>query len=107
MAEPLRRIGDGGAMITAGRRRNARLRHRAREQIVERPARLERAGVLQKLELESERILQWQTEIGRIDANDRRAANMRLDARISRPNVILPDHMMLSSFTARRSAIRS
>src|SRR6185312_12398863 len=53
-AELHRRIRDRRAVVAARCRDDARLRQAAREQAVERAARLERSGVLQVLELEDE-----------------------------------------------------
>ena len=54
VAEPVRGERRGDSVIAARRRRHARLGHRARQQVVERPARLERAGMLGQFELETD-----------------------------------------------------
>ena len=58
-------------MVAAGRRDHAGLRHVAGQQIGERAARLERAGMLKKLELERQRMA-GKAELGAIDLHHRR-----------------------------------
>ena len=53
-SEPAGSIGDGDPMIPAGRRDYPGLGDGARQKIVERAARLERPGVLEKLQLQRE-----------------------------------------------------
>jgi hypothetical protein len=83
-AELLRRIGDGGAMVAARGGGAARGRGRAGKKIVERAARLERAGMLQALKL-----LRQGRGAGdrRGGFKDRRATDMRRDLRMRRADV--------------------
>ena len=54
-AEAHRGVGDGSAVIAAGRRDHAGRRHLAQQQVGEGAARLERSRVLEELELERQR----------------------------------------------------
>jgi hypothetical protein len=59
-----------------------------RQQVVERPARLERSGVLEQLELERE-TAGPQSEIRGVHVHDRRAPDVRLDALVRLANLVL------------------
>jgi len=81
LAELARGIGHRRTVVAAGSSDYARLRHLAREQIGERAAHLERAGVLQQLELEAE-LRHTQAEVARRHLDDRRAPDIRADQRV-------------------------
>ena len=71
-------IGDGEAVIAAGRRDDAGRGHLARQEIIERSAWLERSGMLQELEFQH----QWtiDPERPRLDRDHRRFADVSADA---------------------------
>ena len=77
-AEPHGGVRDGGAVIAARGGHHARRRDRAREQVGERAPRLERARVLEQLELQGQREL-GEAEVGAIQLHDGRHADVGLD----------------------------
>jgi hypothetical protein len=68
-------------MIAARGRHDAGRRHLAQQQVGERAARLERAGVLQVLQLAHQRE-RGQAEVGAADLERGRAADVRQDRRV-------------------------
>jgi hypothetical protein len=89
-AEPLRRIGDRRAMIAAGGRDHAGRGYLAQQQIGKGAARLERAGMLQQFQLESDR-QRRQAEIGEIGGKQRCAADIGADHGFGRRNALARD----------------
>ncbi len=86
-----RGVGDRGAVVAARRRDHAGRRHRAGQQIGEGTARLERARMLQLLELEGQccapktEIL---PEIGAVELDHGRAPDIRPDHALGRGDVV-------------------
>jgi hypothetical protein len=78
VAERARRMRHRDAVIAAGRGRNARRRHVPRQEIVERPARLERSAMLEQFELERGRLRL--PEQARLGLDHRRASDMGRNA---------------------------
>ena len=78
---PLRGERDGGAVVAAGRGGDSSGRNVAQQEVGERTARLERAGVLQQFQLEHDR-LGSETEVGAGDVCDRRPAHVRFEQRV-------------------------
>ena len=68
-------------MVAAGRGDDTRGRHRAREQVREGAAGLERSGPLQQLQLHDHARLR-ETEVGACHLDDRRPANVGLNKRV-------------------------
>ena len=89
-AQAHRRVGDGGAVVTAGGGRHADRGQRAQEQIGERAPRLERSGVLQELELERERKGR-KPEVRAAEGERRRDAHVRRDDGAHRLDALLVD----------------
>jgi hypothetical protein len=85
-----RRIGDGGAVIAARRRGDTSRGHLAHEQVGEGAARLERSGMLQQLELEADGG-RAEAELGAIDLDDGRAADVRPDEPLGRRDSLAID----------------
>jgi hypothetical protein len=73
-----RRVRDGGAVIAARGRDDAGLRDRSRQEIRECAARLEGAGALRQFQLQRDAV-SWHAEIGAVDVDDGRAADVGRD----------------------------
>src|SRR5215472_17535272 len=69
--------GDGNAVVSARRGRDAHLRHIAHQQIGKRAASFEGAGVLEGFQLEGERAGGGEAEIAGINGNGWRAPYVR------------------------------
>ncbi len=82
--EPPRGERDGDAVVAAGRGRDAGARHGAGHEVVERAARLERARVLEQLELEGERGF---AEGARVRREERCAPDVGRDEVVGREDV--------------------
>ena len=80
-AELHRRIRHRGAVVAAGGRDDAGGRRLSQQQIGEGAARLERAGVLEELELQRERD-RADAELVAADRDHRRPPDVRLDQRV-------------------------
>ena len=100
----MRGIGDGRAVIAARRGDDARRRHLARQEIGEGAARLERAGVLQKLKLERQPP-EGKPEIARLDRQDRRPPHMRADQRRRRADGVVADRRVVFRKHAEHSGV--
>jgi len=83
-------IGDGRAVIAARGGDHACARHVAQQQVGEGPARLERAGMLQLLQLEQQPTRR-EAELACIHRDHRRATHMGADQALGRGYVVAGD----------------
>jgi hypothetical protein len=85
-----RSVGDRETVIAAGSRDDSCARHAPRQQVGERAAWLERARVLEELELAG-KLPGIETEVGRVDFDDWRAPHVRLYATVCRRDLFAGD----------------
>jgi hypothetical protein len=92
-------------VVAAGRRDDAARRHVPQEEVRERPARLERPGPLERLELEHD-LHAGQAEVCARQPEDRRPADVGRDHRVGPRDVVRDDGHLLDGRLALHDASR-